>query len=246
MFSTKDLRCSIQFQLIRAHTSSYTQLLVFVSAGPSDIIRIVNGAQSPNIDAQGGKATFVLQTHVSSGNSSSSNSSSGSAASQQGHVSPAMGSVYLNGLQCTRLPLKTADLSMQYKDCAATRWDIDSNGTFILPILSSLSVATSSNNGSFWYRDGSNNAAGNSTTAVDDDVAAALRWLSCTSHYCCGLQVVPPGSEATPPSSEPAVGALDGPADANMTAGNATAAVVSDEMQLTACGKATLLQLTRL
>lgn len=204
-------------------------VVVFLHAGPSDIVRIVNGVQSPNIDAQGGKATFVLQTAITSNSSSSnssSNSSSVAAAKQKSHVSPAMGSVYLNGLQCTRLPLKTADPSMQYQDCAASQWELDSNGTFILPILSSLSGATSGSSSSsapFWNGDNSRGATGNSSSAtVDDDIAAALRWLSCTSHYCCGLQVVPPGSEATPPTDEPAVGALDGPTDTNTTTGNAT------------------------
>lgn len=183
-------------------------------------MRVVNGAQSPDVDAQGGQATFVLQTMLSSSNSNSSSRANNTGAPDIGraaYVTPAMGSVYLNGLQCTRLPLMTAEDGSQPQDCAATHWDLDSTRMFMLPpgwnASASYSSFTYANNGSTYFHTGNGSSNDSSSSNLTNDVLAALQWLSCTSHYCCGLQVVPPGSEQTPPASAPAVGALDGPGE---------------------------------
>lgn len=220
-------------------------LLVLLHAGTGGIVRVVNGAQSPSIEAQGGKASFVLQTEIPFSNKTDSSNSTAAAASSQLVINPSMGSVYLNGLQCTRLPLRPLEAGAQQQDCTATRWEVDSNGLFTMPFRADSAVdgyvkvnSSNSSLGSvpYYWRSSdpsdTNSSSGsdniNDSSSTDDDkVAAALRWLSCTSHYCCGLQVVPPGTESSQqPAGEPAIGAMDGPADGTASAANTSAAMV--------------------
>jgi hypothetical protein len=146
-----------------------------------------------------------------------------------GSIRPAVESVLLNGLQCTRLPLtrpnarQLTENSIYFDDCGTADWPLDANGT----------LASLESNGSLvgW---GSLTAWGgiNSTGVSEKDVGivlAALRQLSCVSQLCCGLQVLPNSvvtvgnsSSDAANSTEPPVIAMDGTAPNRSTGGPPT------------------------
>jgi hypothetical protein len=169
-------------------------------------------------------------------------------------VSPGVAGVYLNGLQCTRLPQQvpsneaaggpstgtaTGDAtaagvgadSPPPQDCALAQWPLDEQGSFVPP------PGLRSTAG----RDGS--ADGRTAGGSEAQLVAALRWLACTSHYCCGLQVVQPGagtsssdvgrSSGTSEDLSPAVVGMDGPGS-----GGADATQVGDGSMATNNGSA--------
>lgn len=175
-------------------------------------MRIVNGAQSAKVDAQGGKTSFVLQTTVQNSivNRAGNTSAASTDPDTSHQVNPAMGSVYLNGLQCTRLPLRSPGTAgQQHADCAATRWTLGTDGLFDAPAASASSNSSAA--GGTW------SSSNGGSISVPDSVSAALRQLSCTSHYCCGLQVVGPGPVSPPSGSGPPVTAADGLQQDNIT-----------------------------
>lgn len=155
-----------------------------------------------------------------------------------GSIKPAVESVYLNGLQCTRLPLARPQLSvmgqldsMNLDDCGTAEWSLSANGTLAAldqDSLGSLFALQGLNLSSF---QGSSNSSSSSSVSVLDGVnvsavLTALRRLACVSQLCCGLQVMPSSvvslSNGSGNSTEPPVLAADGPAqnmsgDANTT-----------------------------
>jgi hypothetical protein len=139
-----------------------------------------------------------------------------------GTVKPSAESVYLNGLQCTRLPLARPALGpvdgaegLYLDDCGTVEWGLSANGTLLsapgqesLGSLGSWEVLnlTSSGSGAFWNQ------------SVDVGAMLAAVWqLSCVSQLCCGLQVLPSSvvnlTDAAN-STEPPVLATDGPTPA--------------------------------
>jgi hypothetical protein len=150
-----------------------------------------------------------------------------------GMVKPAVESVYLNGLQCTRLPLARPALGpvdgaegLYLDDCGTVEWGLSANGTFLsapgqesLGSLRSWEVLnlTSSGNGPFWNQ------------SVDVGAMLAAVWqLSCVSQLCCGLQVLPSSvvnlTDAAN-GTEPPVLAADGPTPAISLSNNTTPSV---------------------
>jgi hypothetical protein len=97
------------------------------------------------------------------------------------------------------------------QDCTATRWPVADNGLFRpLP--------------------GTGNSS--SSNASDAALKEALNWLSCSAHYCCGLQVMPNSNgpaavaESSKDTVEPIMAAFDGPDhdDDKSASGNASIA----------------------
>jgi hypothetical protein len=243
----------------------------------------------------------VSRSNGSTGNSSmfhsvnSSSSSSSSPRPGSASISPALDTLYLNGLQCTRVPLvvggNNTSLHSDHvmgQDCAASRWAVNGQGLFAVPLQSLLSrgraasnstsnsapsvllqflsdlsssfasssqstaASTTSDLGSSQAMDSrtrrsgrsevsehfdnstshastsTSNSTSNSTShaSVPDEIAQALRWLSCTSHFCCGLQVVasptPAATAAAANATQPASVLNVAPAVLNATAANAT------------------------
>jgi hypothetical protein len=87
------------------------------------------------------------------------------------------------------------------QDCTATRWPVSDDGLFSPP------------------PDTNSSSSSNETDAA---LAAALNWLSCSAHYCCGLQVTPDSSgtltdrrSIAAVAVETSVAAFGGPEDRN-------------------------------
>jgi hypothetical protein len=120
--------------------------------------------------------------------------------------------LHVAGLQCTRLPLVPREGSGREvpgrEDCTATRWPVSDDGRFaLLP---------------------ETNSSSSSSNATDAALAAALNWLSCSAHYCCGLQVTPnssgtlaDGRSIAAAAVETSVAAFSGPDTRNTSSNNA-------------------------
>lgn len=216
---------------------------VCIAATGDNTVQLINPPTSPSIPAQCSVDMLVQLATVPAPpppTSAPSNSDGGAQnqppraapARRPGSIRPAVESVFLNGLQCTRLPLarptagQLTENSLYFDDCGTADWPIDANGT-----LGSLG-----SNGSFMgLLNRTANVAlggGNATGVSEKDfgvVVAALRQLSCVSQLCCGLQVVPNSvvtvgnsSSDAANSTEPPVVATDGPAPDRSTSGNAS------------------------
>jgi hypothetical protein len=123
------------------------------------------------------------------------------------------------GLQCTRLPLVPSEgaggAAPGSQDCTATRWSVSEDGLF-RPLADTSNSSNSSNNST------------SGSTEKDAALATALNWLSCSAHYCCGLQVTPnssgtlaDGRSIAAVAVETSIAAFDGPKDRN-TSSSAT------------------------
>lgn len=209
-------------------------------------MQLINPASSRSIPAQGGSADLLVQLNWTSPSPRRPRNSSNSTAAQEpregssrtggsGGIRPAVEWVYLNGLQCTRLPLARSSTSRQaaaaaaegedgslwsFEDCGTSEWALDANGT-----LAGLDFGLDS-----WANSSAGGDRGASALGEPGvtEVLAALRQLSCMSQLCCGLQVMPGSvvtisnsSSGAGNSTEPVVLAADGPGpDWSMTGGN--------------------------
>lgn len=203
-------------------------------------MQLISPAASPNVAAQGGSASLLVQLDVvppaapqppspqPNSNTSSEDSDrqkQAPAAASVRSIKPAVESVFLNGLQCTRLPLArpppgppgVAD-SLVLEDCGSAEWPVEATG-----LLAQLEPGANISNTVTWSdlsirgnSKGGRNSSGLEAVNVTA-VLAALRQLSCVSQLCCGLQIVPNSVVSTNSSSdtvngtEPQVGAMDGP-----------------------------------
>ncbi|KAF8072740.1 hypothetical protein HT031_000400 [Scenedesmus sp. PABB004] len=163
--------------------------VLIASAAPGGAARAVNGPQSPTIMARGGTASFTVALRVD-GNATTAaprggagGGGTGGAGGDSGgagpFASPAMGAVYLNGLQCTRLPLPPGART-PHQDCAAARWPLGADGR--------LGPAPP------------RNASGGPAARAGGEEGA---WLACASRFCCGLQVLPAGGAPAPAQAPP-------------------------------------------
>jgi hypothetical protein len=199
-------------------------------------LQLINQLDSPSIAGQSGFADMLVQLGVANRSLSSSadasedggdaaaaavtatnstRGSKGKKGARTNTVSPAMDAVFLNGLQCTRLPLAKlpAGAGGLPEDCGAAAWalDADSRGVFAMPAGLNLGNLTESSNASFFAllwgvlsntssnssSSSSSGGGGNATTssarlphASVEAALQVLRQASCMSRLCCGLQVV--------------------------------------------------------
>jgi hypothetical protein len=149
-------------------------------------------------------------------------STDSSACDAMGHLFTNSGcDLHVVGLQCTRLPLVPRKGSGREvpgrEDCTATRWPVSDDSRF-----APLPDTNSSSN----------------SNATDAALAAALNWLSCSAHYCCGLQVTPnssgtlaDGRSIAAAAVETSVAAFSGPDNRNTSSNNAR-----DEQVRWVCG----------
>lgn len=160
------------------------------------------------------------------------NGSTPTPARRTGSIKPAVEGVYLNGLQCTRLPLarpaagQVTEDSLYLEDCGTADWPLNANGT-LAGLDSTISMLGWGNLTESGGKADSKNASA-LTAGQMAGMIAALRQLSCVSQLCCGLQVVPNsvvsinGSTDVSNSTEPPVVASEGPTPNRSTGGNAS------------------------
>lgn len=246
---------------LRATNATGAQLLN--STGDSNTVQLINQPQCPSIAAQGGSADMLVQLGFALPQSSPapqppsspapapSPSPSKGGSTTTAIIKPAAESVYLNGLQCTLLPLaKAAGLgdgdsssgAFLPDDCSTAEWPVGVDG-LLLSALDQLDGDDASGSLSSW-RDLNINSTSSSVSNMSalassvnvTAVLAALRQLSCVSQLCCGLQVVPSSvvsignsSSDASNSTEPRVVASDGPPEpAKATDGNSTQVSTAD------------------
>jgi len=213
-------------------------------------VQLISPAASPNVAAQGGSASLLVQLDVvppaasptptpqppspqPSSNTSSEDSNrqkQAPAAASLRSIKPAIESVFLNGLQCTRLPLARpppgplATDSLALEDCGSAEWPVEATGLLaqLEPGANTSSTVTWSDLSIRGNSKGGRNSSGLEAVNVTA-VLAALRQLSCVSQLCCGLQIVPNSVVSTNSSSdtvngtEPQVKAMDGPEAETLT-----------------------------
>lgn len=215
-------------------------------------MQLINPASSRSIPAQGGSADLLVQLNWTGPSPRRPSGSKNSTAAEEpregsggqrgsGGIRPAVEWVYLNGLQCTRLPLARSSTSRQaaaaaegedgnslwsFQDCGTSEWALDANGT-----LAGLDFGLDS-----WANSSAGATRDRNTSTLGEpgvtEVLAALRQLSCMSQLCCGLQVMPGSvvtisnsSSGTGNSTEPVVLAADGPGPDRSTTGSNTSQV---------------------
>lgn len=205
-------------------------------AGPDgNTVQLINPPSSPSVAAQGGSADMLVQLTWPLQPASPLASPAPSAgtkadrkqprappatasATAAASIKPAIESVFLNGLQCTRLPLArtrrppkdlppplpplpTAAAAFTMEDCGTADWPLDDIG-LLAGLLDDSSSSNSSSNSSplSWagLANSSSLSDSNSNSSTDElstvnivAFLAAVRQLSCVSQLCCGLQVVP-------------------------------------------------------
>jgi hypothetical protein len=185
-------------------------------------VRLASAPDGPGIAAQGGVAHVLLQLNFTGPNRKSS--PDGAQLPPWPGARAALDAVFLNGLQCTRLPLAAlapspSQASWRLDDCAAAEWPLTPHGSaFAAPAelnLSSIaarrgdasgSAASGANSSALWASIDAElsaqlgNASGDSSSAsFQPDAAAAvaaLQQLACVSALCCGLQVAPSSAGA--------------------------------------------------
>lgn len=210
---------------------------LLISGTGDNPIQLINPASSPSIAAKGGSVDMLVQLGFPAppappSPGPNSNVSAPTPARRTGSIKPAVEGVYLNGLQCTRLPLarpaagQVTEDSLYFDDCGTADWPLNANGT-----LAGLDGATSMMGWGNLTESGGKADSKNRSALTAGQVAgmiAALRQLSCVSQLCCGLQVVPNsvvsinGSTDVSNSTEPPVVASEGPTPNRSTGGNAS------------------------